>query len=345
MTPISRPARGYEERSGSARQFERPNAGTRYVPGQLPSGRREDDAVVVDDYDRKPAPREFQGREPFGNRKTMDSQKQTSSMQRRVSKNSPSRSLSRKSKDNEMISQKKAIRNGATITRTITGAIPSKHQSIKKIQEVDADMMMDDAMSFDEVEGTSMYEFKNSKAGSCTSYASWDNKSFASFYSEHTIAITRKEIINDTQDLINLDEETMSYIRDRSRSRDFRGQKVKTLSGLEAPMNVPIRAVVSDSESDIEADFGKIESNIQDHKMYHLNLRQKYAVYNAPEQKIINKIFKTANEKDKQRKLKGREIKKVRRESLERDNTLSKRKFKEDINKENLINRENFVGP
>jgi len=51
-------------------------------------------------------------------------------------------------------------------------------------------------------------------------------------------------------------------------------------------------ADLSDEESDLDVDFGNIETNIENHNLYSLRLKTTFAVYNEPTQKKIDKIYK-----------------------------------------------------
>lgn len=70
------------------------------------------------------------------------------------------------------------------------------------------------------------------------------------------------------------------------------------LSGLEAARNEPIRAPVSDSESDLDVDFSNIESNIigLGRDMHSLKKRTDLAVYNKPDQRKMAKLLKKGME-------------------------------------------------
>lgn len=129
-----------------------------------------------------------------------------------------------------------------------------------------------------------------SKAGksdmSHLSYNSWDdNKSLMSCVTEHTIAQDKylaSQKFKNVQELVNFDEATIARIRERSRSRDIRGQRIKSITGVEIPINIPARREVSDEESDFEVDMGKIATNIPNLGSHIMHKYSELAEFNQP---------------------------------------------------------------
>jgi hypothetical protein len=129
-----------------------------------------------------------------------------------------------------------------------------------------------------------------------------------------------------------MDEDTMSQFHERSKYRDITGEKTKNLVNL----NNQTQRGMSDSESDLEVDFGNIESNLKDLALHKFYLRDKYAEYNEPVQQEMDKAKKNIEKIVRKRKLHGRDVKKSRISSLERVALRSKLNYKEDdLDKEN----------
>ena len=175
-----------------------------------------------------------------------------------------------------------------------------------------------DAIScYEAISCTSDLRFEKSRAGSTggksdmshLSYQTWnDNKSLQSFASEHTIVETKlkaKKNLRTAQELVDFDEHTIAKIRERSRSRDIRGHRIRSITGVEIPLNEPTRAEASDEESDLDVDMGKIATNIPNLGKHTLHKLSDLAEFNPPQEKKISEM----RLKERQRGLEGREVK------------------------------------
>lgn len=209
----------------------------------------------------------------------------------------------------------------------------------KKSQRYLEDEREDGVSCYEALSCTSQLCFNKSQAGSVAgksdmshlSYNTWnDNKSLASFASEHTIIATKKiakKRFTHAQELVNLDKETIAKIRERSRSRDIRGHRIKSITGVEIPLNEPMAVEISDEESDFEVDMGKIATNIPNLGSHTLHKLSQHAEFNPPQEKKIREM----REKIRHQGLKGRNIK-------------NKKKIDDDFfDKENEHGNANFV--
>lgn len=126
------------------------------------------------------------------------------------------------------------------------------------------------------------------------SFNKWnDNQSLASFASEHTIYAGKqkaKQNFRNAQELLDFDEKTIARIRERSRSKDIRGHKIRSITGVEIPLNEPVCHDVSEEESDFEVDMGKIATNIPNLASYTLNKYSEHAEFNPPQQRKIEEM-------------------------------------------------------
>ena len=126
------------------------------------------------------------------------------------------------------------------------------------------------------------------------SYQTWnDNKSLQSFASEHTVIETKikaKKNLGTVQELVDFDEHTIAKIRQRSRSRDIRGHRIRSILLEDIPLNEPTREVVSDEESDLDVDMGKIASNIPNLGKHTLHKLSSFAEFNPPQEKKISEM-------------------------------------------------------
>ena len=107
-----------------------------------------------------------------------------------------------------------------------------------------------------------------------------DNQSVASFMPEKSVKKTQNKVIKDCNDLVDFDEDTRSHIEEMSKYRDVTGSKVKHFTGIER--TDVVNGGISDSDSDLEVDFTKIESNLTELPQHKFHLRNKYAEYNEP---------------------------------------------------------------
>jgi hypothetical protein len=288
-------------------------------------------------------PREFNGRQPFGTKQSSQRKHKPSSSKKRrpKSRSRKSRSISRKSAS-KMRTQNSKIRNGATHTRNL-GQI----SVMSGVEDATIEFNEDDAVSISEASSIKAYEHPiEDKASIYTehTYTSWDNQSVASFNSEFSVQTAKDEALS-RDELLDIDEETLVHMRHRSRSKDLRGQRVMHLSGLEVVQNEPIRAPESDSESDLDVDFSRIESNIVGlgKDMYSLKQRTDLCVYNKPDQDRMRRLLRKGQEKEKHRKRMGRELRKDRNSSVKKSVLKGRIAFLEDSNnKENATERVNF---
>lgn len=120
-------------------------------------------------------------------------------------------------------------------------------------------------------------------------------------------------------ELIDMDDNLIEHVRNRSRSKDVRGQRVMHINGQEIPLNIPVGDENSD-ESDLDVDFSTIDSNIKDLEMHSLNLRMRYAVYNDRDQHKFKQLYEQGSKAIKTRKNKSKfdSSRKSRRDSIER---------------------------
>jgi hypothetical protein len=116
----------------------------------------------------------------------------------------------------------------------------------------------------------------------------WDNKSVGSFAQEKSVRKSKRDIIHETNDLVDFDEDTKSHFSEVSKYRDVTGSKAKSVSALSGHDNRDYS-----DESDLEVDFKKIESNLDNLAEHNFYLRNKYAEYNEPDQKRIDELAKT----------------------------------------------------
>lgn len=299
--------------------------GAPYVDRSL-SGRRMQNSIEVEEVDHIPY------RQPFGAVKiNRNSMRPSETQEKSCGKASP-RSLVRHIAPEERSHQKKMIRHGATVTRHLASGTPNKaskvHNSHHEIQVGDKGEYYD----YDQLSTVSEYSFKNSNADNLPEVEDWDdNESVASFYSKASVRNAQKNIL-DREELVDMDEDTMSQFHERSKYRDITGEKTKNLVNL----NNQTQRGMSDSESDLEVDFGNIESNLKDLALHKFYLRDKYAEYNEPVQQEMDKVKKNIEKIVRKRKLHGRDVKKSRISSLERVALRSKLNYKEDdLDKEN----------
>lgn len=162
------------------------------------------------------------------------------------------------------------------------------------------------------------------------SYQTWnDNKSLASFASEHTIVagkLEAKKNFKTAQELVNFDEKTIAKIRERSRSKDIRGHRIRSITGVQIPLNEPKPAEISDEESDFDVDMGKIATNIPNLGSHTLHKVSQFAEFNHKQEKKITEM----RDKIRTQGLKGRELDK-------------RQQAKKYLDKENLHGTANFV--
>jgi hypothetical protein len=337
QTPRSRPGRPGRAKYTNTKNTPYSRQQQSYRQSNQKSSRRQQmtEEVMVEEIN----PRDFSGRQPFGVKPSQPKMKPP--RERRLnSKPRNSRSISRKS-SSKRLSQKRNIKRRTSSKNRIA---TSKNNKV--VEDIEADFDDSKSLSYAETESSDAFSYKKREHPEIT-FDRWSqNSDCLSIYSEHSISVTKQSVM-DTQieDLIDFNEETMSQIRDRSRSRDIRGHKLDSnlrrvtfLNGVDAPYNAPSQYVESDVESDLDVDWDKIESNIDNKKLYSLNKRNKYATYNSKDQKKLSKQYKKAIEQQRERKIFG----KMSKKALEKINIHNMSIiFAED--KENVNRRANFT--
>lgn len=251
-------------------------------------------------------PDEFKGRKPFQTKPQSRRSAKISQKKFEKSRIRNSRSVSRKCAS-KMTSQRNTIRRGATMTRQLTEGNPqSQHHFENEKIEVDGER----ALSVSEALSTSAFEYEKS-VKSASSYHSWEETksfdSFKSFYSEHSIQEAKENAYNENE-LLDLDTKTIAQMSRRSSSKNKAGQIIYTLNGQFAPKNEPVRGEEEDEMSDIEADFDTIDHNLNLNSLHMLNKKMKYAVFNKPAQRKLNKTYKDMTNKIRDKQLHGRQM-------------------------------------